>query len=132
MTIQRMDHVGIVVDELAAAMAFFVELGLELDGETRVEGRWIDRIVGLEGVQADIAMMRIPDGRGRLELAKFHAPSARGVRSRSGEHAGHPSCHVRGTGHRRCPVPLARSRRRTRRRACAIREYLPALLRPRA
>ena len=81
-------------------MAFFVELGLELDGETRIEGRWIDRIVGLEGVQADIAMMRIPDGRGRLELARFHAPSARGVRSRSGEHAGHPSCRVRGTGHR--------------------------------
>jgi catechol 2,3-dioxygenase-like lactoylglutathione lyase family enzyme len=77
MTIQRMDHVGVVVDDLAAAIAFFVELGLELEGETRVEGRWVDRIVGLDGVQSDIAMMRTPDGRGRLELCKFHAPSAR-------------------------------------------------------
>jgi catechol 2,3-dioxygenase-like lactoylglutathione lyase family enzyme len=58
MTIQRMDHVGIVVDDLAGAMAFFVELGLELEGEAPVEGRWVDRVVGLEGVRADIAMMR--------------------------------------------------------------------------
>jgi catechol 2,3-dioxygenase-like lactoylglutathione lyase family enzyme len=75
MTIQRMDHVGIIVDDLAAAVAFFVELGLELDGETPVEGRWVDRIVGLEGVRADIVMLRTPDGHGRLELAKFHTPS---------------------------------------------------------
>ena len=78
MTIQRMDHVGIVVHDLAAAMAFFVELGLELEGETPVEGRWVDRIVGLEGVRADIAMMRTPDGHGRVELARFHAPSGGG------------------------------------------------------
>jgi catechol 2,3-dioxygenase-like lactoylglutathione lyase family enzyme len=78
MTIQRMDHVGIVVHDLAAAMAFFVELGLELEVEVPVEGRWVDRIVGLEGVRADIAMMRTPDGHGRLELTKFHAPSGRG------------------------------------------------------
>jgi catechol 2,3-dioxygenase-like lactoylglutathione lyase family enzyme len=76
MTIQRMDHVGIVVDDLAAAVAFFVELGLELQGEARVEGGWVDRVVGLQGVQAEIAMMETADGHGRVELAKFHSPSA--------------------------------------------------------
>lgn len=78
MTIQRMDHVGIVVDDLAAATAFFAELGLKLQGEGSVEGGWVDRVVGLEGVRAEIAMMEIPDGNGRLELSKFHAPSSRG------------------------------------------------------
>jgi catechol 2,3-dioxygenase-like lactoylglutathione lyase family enzyme len=62
MTLQRMDHVGIVVDDLAAATEFFVELGLELQGEGAVEGRWVDRIVGLEGVQTEFAMMQTPDG----------------------------------------------------------------------
>ena len=76
--LQRMEHVGIVVDDLAAAMAFFVELGLELEGEAPVEGRWVDRVVGLEGVRADTAVMRTPDGHGRLELIKFHTPSGRG------------------------------------------------------
>jgi catechol 2,3-dioxygenase-like lactoylglutathione lyase family enzyme len=71
MTIQRMDNVGIVVDDLKAAIAFFVELGLELEGEATVEGQSVDRIVGLEGVRSDIAMMRTPDGHGRLELSKF-------------------------------------------------------------
>jgi catechol 2,3-dioxygenase-like lactoylglutathione lyase family enzyme len=75
MTIQRMDHVGIVVDDLAAAIAFFVELGLELQGEGEVEGGWVDRVVALEGVRAQIAMLQTPDGHGRIELAKFHAPS---------------------------------------------------------
>jgi catechol 2,3-dioxygenase-like lactoylglutathione lyase family enzyme len=78
MTVQRMDHVGVVVDDLAAAIEFFVELGLEPHGETSVEGRWVDRIVGLEGVQADIAMMQTPDGHSRLELVKFHSPSHQG------------------------------------------------------
>lgn len=73
-----MDNVGIVVDDLAAAVAFFVELGLELEGETTVEGRWVDRIIGLDGVRADIAMLRTPDGHGRLELTKFHSPTAVG------------------------------------------------------
>jgi catechol 2,3-dioxygenase-like lactoylglutathione lyase family enzyme len=75
MTIQRMDHVGIVVDDLTAATAFFVELGLKLQGEGTVEGGWVDRIVGLEGVRAELAMVETPDGHGRLELVKFHAPS---------------------------------------------------------
>jgi len=74
MTIQRMDHVGIVVDDLAAATAFFVELGLELQGEGPVEGGWVDRVIGLEGVRAEIAMLQTPDGHGRLELSEFHAP----------------------------------------------------------
>jgi catechol 2,3-dioxygenase-like lactoylglutathione lyase family enzyme len=77
MTIQRMEHVGIVVDDLAAATAFFVELGLKLQGEGPVEGGWVDRVVGLEGVRAEIAMVETPDGHGRLELTKFHAPSGR-------------------------------------------------------
>ena len=76
MTLQRMDNVLIVVDDLEAAKAFFAELGMELDGETQVEGPWVDATVGLEGVRADIAMMRTPDGHGRVELSKFHAPPA--------------------------------------------------------
>lgn len=75
MTIQRMEHVGIVVDDLPAATAFFVELGLELQGgEWQIEGRWVDRIVGLEGVRMDGAMLQTPDGHGCLELVKYHAP----------------------------------------------------------
>jgi len=76
MTIKRMDNVAIVVDDLKAATAFFVELGLELESEATVEGRWVDRIVGLDGVRSDIAMLRTPDGHGRLELTKFHTPPA--------------------------------------------------------
>lgn len=76
MTIQRMDNVSIVVEDLAAAIAFFVALGLELEGEARVEGRWVDGVLGLEGVRADIAMMRTPDGHSRLELSRFEAPKA--------------------------------------------------------
>lgn len=72
--IKRMEHVGIVVDDLAEATAFFVELGLEPQGETSVEGSWVDRIVGLEGIQVDSAMLETPDGDGRVELVKFHAP----------------------------------------------------------
>ena len=77
MSIQRIDNIAIVVDDLKAATEFFVELGLELEGETTVEGRWVDRIVGLDGVRSDIAMLRTPDGHGRLELSKFHTPPAR-------------------------------------------------------
>jgi catechol 2,3-dioxygenase-like lactoylglutathione lyase family enzyme len=76
MTLQRMDNVLIVVDDLEAAKAFFAELGMELEGETTVEGGWVDSVVGLEGVRADIAMMRTPDGHGRVELSKFHTPPA--------------------------------------------------------
>ena len=74
MTIQRMDHVGAVVDDLEDAIAFFVTLGLELHGEATVEGEWVDRIIGLEGVRAQIAMLQTPDGHGRLELTEFDTP----------------------------------------------------------
>ena len=74
MTIQRMDHVGIVVDDLAAAKAFFVELGLKLEGEASLGGESVDRVVGLEGVRSEVVMLETPDGHGRLELSKFHAP----------------------------------------------------------
>ena len=72
----RMDNVGIVVEDLKAAIAFFVELGLELEGETTVEGQWVDRVIGLNGVRSDIVMMRTPDGHSRLELSKFQKPTA--------------------------------------------------------
>ncbi|HEV2418229.1 MAG TPA: VOC family protein [Terriglobia bacterium] len=78
MKILRMEHIGIVVDDLAAATEFFVQLGLELQGAAPVQGRWVDRVVGLEGVRADIAMMQTPDGSGRLELTKYHSPSSQG------------------------------------------------------
>ncbi|MBM0275039.1 VOC family protein [Micromonospora sp. STR1s_6] len=71
-----MDNVAIVVDDLAAAIAFFVDLGLELEGEATVEGSAVDRLVGLEGVRSDIAMMRTPDGHGRVELTKYHTPTS--------------------------------------------------------
>jgi len=74
MTIKRLDHVGIVVDDLAPAIAFFTALGMTHEAEARVEGPWGDRVNGLEGVQVDIVMMRSPDGHGRLELTKFHNP----------------------------------------------------------
>jgi catechol 2,3-dioxygenase-like lactoylglutathione lyase family enzyme len=76
MTILRMDHVSVVVDDLEAAIAFFVELGMELEGEAPIEGPWVDRVNALDGVRVDIAMMRTPDGLGKLELTKFHSPAA--------------------------------------------------------
>ncbi len=76
-TIQRMDNVAIVVDDLAAATAFFTALGLDLEGKATVEGDAVDRLVGLEGVRSDIAMMRTPDGHGRLELTRYHTPPSR-------------------------------------------------------
>ncbi len=76
MTIRRMDNVLIVVDDLEAAKAFFVELGMELEGETTVEGPSVDRLIGLQNVRATLALMRTPDGHGRIELDKFHTPEA--------------------------------------------------------
>ncbi|WP_228540051.1 VOC family protein [Nocardia sp. XZ_19_385] len=76
-TIQRMDNIAIVVEDLAAATAFFAALGLELEGQATVEGSEVDRLIGLEGVRSDIAMMRMPDGHGRLELTKYQTPTVR-------------------------------------------------------
>ena len=76
-----MDNVGIVVDDLDAAVAFFAELGMELEGKGQVEGLWADRTVGLDGVRSEIAMMRTPDGHGKLELSRYRAPAAVGAGS---------------------------------------------------
>jgi len=76
MTILRMDNVLIVVDDLEAVVAFFIELGMELEGKAAVGGQWVDDVLGLDGVRADIAVVRTPDGHGRVELSKFHSPRA--------------------------------------------------------
>ncbi|MGW0240488.1 VOC family protein [Micromonospora chalcea] len=70
-----MDHVSVVVDDLPAAIAFFTELGMEVEGEMPVEGAWVDRVNGMDGVRVDIAMMCTPDGHGKLELTRFRAPA---------------------------------------------------------
>jgi len=74
MTIKRLDHVSVVVDDLTAAKAFFTTLGMTVEGEAPIEGEWVDRINGIEGIQVDVIMMRTPDGHGRLELTKFRNP----------------------------------------------------------
>lgn len=75
MTIQRMDNIGIVVDDLDAAVAFFTALGMELEGEAELSGPCPDQMLGLDGVRTTIAMMRTPDGHGKLELTAFHSPA---------------------------------------------------------
>lgn len=75
MTVRRMDHVGIVIEDLDASIAFFTELGLEVQARMVVDGRWVDRVVGLADVKVEIAMMRTPDGHSRLELTKFLTPA---------------------------------------------------------
>jgi catechol 2,3-dioxygenase-like lactoylglutathione lyase family enzyme len=92
MTLQRMDHVGIVVDDLEAATEFFVELGFERRGSGQVEGGWVDRIVALDGVRVDFAMMQTPDGHGRLELIRFRSPPSQGDES-------HAPANTRGLRH---------------------------------
>ena len=76
MTLLRMDNILIVVEDIKAAIAFFTELGMELEGEATVEGEWVDRIIGLDGSKSDIATMRTPDGHSRIELDRFHTPTA--------------------------------------------------------
>jgi catechol 2,3-dioxygenase-like lactoylglutathione lyase family enzyme len=74
MTIKRLDHVSVVVDDLEAAVGFFTTLGMMIEGEAPIEGLWVDRVNNLEGIHVDIVMMRTPDGQGRLELTKFRSP----------------------------------------------------------
>ena len=74
MTNLRLDHVSVVVDDLPAAIAFFTELGMEVEDTAPIEGAWVDRVNGLDGIRVDIAMMRTPDGQGKLELTKFRNP----------------------------------------------------------
>ena len=133
MSLLRRDNVLIVVNDLEAATAFFVEIGMELEGEAPVEGRWVDRVVGLDDVRADIAMMRTPDGHGRLELTKFHRPTPVSAEPKNAP--------VNTLGIRRIMFAvedieevLSRLRaqwRRTHWRAGAVRGQVPALLRPR-
>jgi catechol 2,3-dioxygenase-like lactoylglutathione lyase family enzyme len=75
MTVKRMEHVGIVVDDLAAAVGFFLALGLELDGETSVEGDVVDRMTGLAGVRSDLAFLQTPDGHGKVEVVQYRTPA---------------------------------------------------------
>jgi catechol 2,3-dioxygenase-like lactoylglutathione lyase family enzyme len=76
MAVQRMDNVGIVVGDLPAAIAFFRELGLELEGQAMIEGDWAKRVTGLSDMRVEVAMMRTPDGHGRLEISRFLTPPA--------------------------------------------------------
>ncbi|MFC4859476.1 VOC family protein [Actinophytocola glycyrrhizae] len=76
MSLLRMDNVGVVVEDLEAAVAFFLELGMELEGKGQVEGRWVDSVIGLDDVRVDVAMVRTPDGHNKLELSRFRNPSA--------------------------------------------------------
>ena len=132
MTIKRMDHVGVVVEDLKAAVAFFVELGLELEGETTVEGEWADQLIGLDGVRADIAFLRTPDGIGRVELSTFQTPVAT---------SGPPRAPVNVPGIPRITFVVdsvdevfeqpAPPRRRARGRGRAVRGHLPLRLRSR-
>jgi catechol 2,3-dioxygenase-like lactoylglutathione lyase family enzyme len=78
MTVLRLEHIGIVVDDLAAATAFFTSLGLELEGEASAEGPSVDRINGLQGVRADVVILRTPDGNGKVELARYRSPCYEG------------------------------------------------------
>lgn len=75
MAIQRLDNVAVVVDDLDGAIAFFTELGMELESRATIEGRWAELVVGLDGLRSEIAMMRVPGGDGRLELTRYHAPA---------------------------------------------------------
>ncbi|WP_088102955.1 VOC family protein [Halalkalibacter urbisdiaboli] len=75
MKIHRIDHVGIIVNDLSAAKAFFLDFGLEMLGEGEVEGEWVERIIGLQDVKVDVVMLRTPDGDTNIELVKFHTPS---------------------------------------------------------
>jgi catechol 2,3-dioxygenase-like lactoylglutathione lyase family enzyme len=79
MTLRRMENVGVVVEDLEAAIAFFVELGMELEGQTIVDGQWAARVSGFDEVRLDVAMVRTPDGHSRLELMRFHTPAAVGA-----------------------------------------------------
>jgi catechol 2,3-dioxygenase-like lactoylglutathione lyase family enzyme len=83
MALKRLDNVAVVVEDLEAAIAFFTELGMELEGRAAVGGDWVDRVVGLQGTQSEIAMMRTPTGHGKLELTRFRHPAAVGPDPRS-------------------------------------------------
>ncbi len=133
MTVLRLEHIGIVVDDLAAATAFFTALGLDVEGETSVEGPLVDRINGLDDVRADVVILRTPDGNSKIELCRYHSPAY------TGDDAAAPPAHTPGIRHvlfvvdRRRGVARRpeRARRRAGRRARELRGQLLALLRAR-
>ena len=132
MTVQRLEHIGIVVDDIEAATAFFVALGLEVEGEATVEGDLVDRINGLAGVRSDVVMLRTPEGDTKLELAKYRTPAYEGE-------GGPAPANAPGIRHvlflvediRGIPREPASARRRAGRRARQLRGHLLALLRAR-
>lgn len=101
MTLQRMDNILIVVDDLEAMKAFFVALGMELEGETTVEGTAVDRLIGLQNVRATLVLMRTPDGHGRIELDKFHTPESIALRASFANRTGPENVPVNALGIRR-------------------------------
>ena len=132
MSVKRMDNVGIVVEDIDAAIEFFTELGLELDGRAPIEGRWADGVTGLRDMRVEIAMMRTPDGHSRLELSRFLAPPVvADHRSTPVNAAGLPAGHVHGGRHRRYARPAQPTRRGARRRSGPVPGGVSALLHPR-
>src|SRR5215813_208220 len=115
MALKRMDNVGIVVDDLAATIDFFRELGLELEGRATIEGEWAGRVTGLGDQRVEIAMMRTPDGHGRLELSRFLTPPVvADHRNAPGERSRLPTGHVCRGQHRRDARQARQARRATR------------------
>ena len=110
MTVKRMDNVGIVVEDIDAALEFFTDLGLELEGRAPIEGAWADGVTGLPDMRVEIAMMRTPDGHSRLELSRFLAPPVVADHRRAPVNA-------LGGGHRRYAGPARQTRREARRRS---------------
>src|SRR5438477_10182662 len=103
-----MDNVGIVVESLDAAISFFAELGLELEGRATIEGDWAERVTGLRHMRVEIAMMRTPDGHSRLEISRFLTPPA--VADHRNAPVNAPTHHVRRGGHRRYARPALPAR----------------------
>ena len=131
MSVKRMDNVGIVVEDIDAAIEFFTELGLNLEGRAPIEGAWADGVTGLRDMRVEIAMMRTPDGHSRLELSRFLAPPVVADHRNAPVNARLPTCHVHRGGHRRYACPARQTRRRARRRSGPVRKFISALLHPR-
>jgi catechol 2,3-dioxygenase-like lactoylglutathione lyase family enzyme len=131
MTVKRMDNVGIVVEDIDAAVEFFTELGLQFEGRAPIEGDWVDGVTGLRDMRVEIAMMRTPDGHSRLELSRFlRPPVVADHRYRPGELSRLPARHVHRGGHRRYARPPRKTRRGDRRQSGPVPRHLSALLHP--
>jgi catechol 2,3-dioxygenase-like lactoylglutathione lyase family enzyme len=121
MTVKRLDNIGIVVEDIDAAIGFFSELGLELEGRAMIEGEWAGRVTGLRDQRVEVAMLRTPDGHGRLEMSRFVAPPVvADHRNAPGERPRLPTRHVRRGGHRRHARPAPQAWRAARRRGGSV------------